>query len=664
MKRKDQIFSIEEIISLKSIGEPVINKNGTMVAYQMTSADWKEDKYVKELWLYDVANDKHVLIVGKNEEYMGSAKWSPDGKKLAALRKVGGQKDGKNQICIIDTKSMEINQVSFHEKSVSDFIWSSDNKGFYYLSESPNAKQKEERDKKFGKFTYIDEDKTNNSLFYLELKKGLDVAKSRYLLPEDLIKKNKKNSYYPSVLLSEGKNFYIHQIAASSDGSKIALTVAPSPLMEDYDELTLYLYDVRTKEFEEVVIEHFAGNVLFSPDSKQLCLSKQASWLHNNELYKYDLISKALSKIKTDIDEVVNITQWIDKGMILFYKDRTASKYSLLKATGDIEPILFDDRLYHDLHSSFDGKNIVYIVRSKGNLPELYVNEHLISKQSAVLKGRKIADKKMISWINGDGFEIEGVLSTPKGFDVNKKYPLLVIIHGGPTGTSYPFAVSDRLYPIESFVEQGYITMEPNYRGSAGYGDKFRSSNFKILGVGDYDDVITGVDYLIEKGYVNQDRIGVMGWSQGGYISAFCTTFSDRFKAISVGAGISNWETYYYNTDIPKFTKEYLDNVPFKDKAIYEKTSPMTHINKASTPTLIQHGSADARVPVANAHELYRALKELKLEPKMVIYENMGHGPTTPGLIRAINRQNLSWFNHHLLGEALDDYYLKDDKKK
>jgi dipeptidyl aminopeptidase/acylaminoacyl peptidase len=90
----------------------------------------------------------------------------------------------------------------------------------------------------------------------------------------------------------------------------------------------------------------------------------------------------------------------------------------------------------------------------------------------------------------------------------------------------------------------------------------------------------------------------------------------------------------------------------------------MTHINKASTSTLIQHGSADARVPVANAHELYRALKELKLEPKMVIYENMGHGPTTPGLIRAINRQNLSWFNHHLLGEELDDYYLKGDKKK
>ena len=155
-----------------------------------------------------------------------------------------------------------------------------------------------------------------------------------------------------------------------------------------------------------------------------------------------------------------------------------------------------------------------------------------------------------------------------------------------------------------------------------------------------------------------------MGWSQGGYISAFCTTFSDRFKAISVGAGISNWETYYYNTDIPKFTKEYLDDVPFKDKAIYEKTSPMTHINNAKTPTLIQHGSADARVPVANAQELYRALKELKLEPKMVIFENMGHGPSTPGIVRAINRQNLNWFCHHLLSQPLEDYYLHSDDDK
>lgn len=668
MKRKGRIFSIEEITSLKGVEEPVINKDGSKVAYHVTSTDWKADKYVKALWLYDVLSNTHTQIISPHENYIGSAKWSPDGKRLAMLQKTGDSKDCKAQIYVVDAKTLEKHQISAHEKGVSKYIWSSDSKGFYYLSVSPDAKKKEERDKKYGKFTYIDEDRQYNSLFYLTLKKGLDVLQSRYQLPEDLIKKSKKdkkNSFYPSVLLSEGKNFYMHQVTASPDGSKLALCVAPSPSMEDYEELTLYIYDIASKKYEEIEIDHFAGNVFFSPDSSKLCFSRQVTWLLNNELWIYDLKTKKTSKLMTSIDEVLYVTQWTQAGLVLFYQDKTVSKYVLLNENDEIVPVLYEpDKYYRYLNYTDDGKHMVYIERNRKNFFELVINGRRISNYSAALKGRKIAEKKMISWTNHDGVEIEGVLSTPEDFDESKKYPLLVIIHGGPTGTSYPMVVLDRLYPIEDFVEEGFITLEPNYRGSAGYGEKFRSSNFKNLGVGDYDDVITGVDHLIDLGYVDKDRIGVMGWSQGGYISAFCTTFSDRFKAISVGAGISNWETYYYNTDIPKFTKEYLDNVPFKDKAIYEKTSPMTHINNAKTPTLIQHGSADARVPVANAHELYRALKELKLEPKMVIYDNMGHGPSTPGLLRAISRQNLSWFCHHLLGQPLDDYYLKAEEKK
>jgi len=321
MKRKGRIFSIEEMISIKGIDEPIINKDGTKVAYQVTSTDWKEDRYVKELWLYDVISNKHMQIVGKQEEYMGSAKWSPDGKSLSMLLKFGGKKDSKNQIYILDIESMEKHQISDHDKGVTNYIWSPDGKGFYYLSSSPNAKKKEDRDKKYGKFTYIDEDRTHNSLFYIELKKGLNVFGSRYQLPGDLIiktKKDKKNPYYPSMLLSEEKKFYIHHITASADGSKLALTVAPSPTMEDYEDLTLYLYDVKSKSFDEIEIEHFAGNVLFSPDSNKLCFSRQESWLNNNELMIYNLKTKKISKIETKIDEVVRITQWTDKGMILF----------------------------------------------------------------------------------------------------------------------------------------------------------------------------------------------------------------------------------------------------------------------------------------------------------------------------------------------------------
>src|SRR6185312_8795446 len=188
-----------------------------------------------------------------------------------------------------------------------------------------------------------------------------------------------------------------------------------------------------------------------------------------------------------------------------------------------------------------------------------------------------------------------------------KKYPLLVVIHGGPTGIDTPTLAPDRYYPIERFVEKGALVLKPNYRGSAGYGGKFRALNVRNLGVGDYADVISGVDALIAKGFVDKDRLGSMGWSEGGYISAFITTSSDRFKAVSVGAGISDWMTYYANTDITPFTPQYLHATPWSEPAIYDKTSPIHYIENAKTPTLIQHGGSDHRVPIANGFELRQA---------------------------------------------------------
>ena len=176
-----------------------------------------------------------------------------------------------------------------------------------------------------------------------------------------------------------------------------------------------------------------------------------------------------------------------------------------------------------------------------------------------------------------------------------------MVIHGGPTGVDQPKRQPDAEYPIERFAAKGAVLLQVNYRGSAGYGEKFRSLNVRNLGVGDYQDVISGVDYLIGRGFIYRDRVGAMGWSQGGYISAFITCFSDRFKAVSVGAGISDWMTYYANTDITPFTRQYLKATPWDDPEIYRKTSPITYLKNARTPTLIQHVEVDKRVPIPNA---------------------------------------------------------------
>ncbi len=261
---------------------------------------------------------------------------------------------------------------------------------------------------------------------------------------------------------------------------------------------------------------------------------------------------------------------------------------------------------------SDDGKKIAYTGRNDNDLTEVYYGDFpfkgskKITTSSAQIKQWLVAKSEVISWKSEDGATIEGVLHKPENYDPQKKYPLLIVIHGGPTGISTPSPTPAYVYPMIQWLNKGALVLRPNYRGSAGYGEAFRSLNVKNLGVGDAWDVLSGIKSLEDKGLIDSDKVGAMGWSQGGYISAFLTTNSDKFKAISVGAGISNWMTYYVNTDIHPFTRQYLKATPWSDKAIYEKTSPMTNITNASTPTLIQHGEFDKRVPTANAYELFQ----------------------------------------------------------
>jgi len=221
-----------------------------------------------------------------------------------------------------------------------------------------------------------------------------------------------------------------------------------------------------------------------------------------------------------------------------------------------------------------------------------------------------------------------------------------------------------RTYPADIWVARGAVILKVNYRGSAGYGEKFRTLNVRNLGVGDAWDVISGVDSLIAKGFIDRSRVACMGWSQGGYISAFLTASSDRFVAISVGAGISDWATYYYNTDVTPFTINYLGNNPVEDPEIYKKTSPVSYIKSAKTPTLIQHGELDRRVPIANAYQLRQALEDRGVKVEMIVYKGFGHGISKPKAQRAVMQHNLGWFNHYIFNDPLPDFANPELPKK
>ena len=301
---------------------------------------------------------------------------------------------------------------------------------------------------------------------------------------------------------------------------------------------------------------------------------------------------------------------------------------------------------------------MAFIGSSASQLDEVYLMQTgqptiQLTHFTSEIKNWKLAQSEVIQWESKDGQVIEGVLMKPENYDPSKKHPLLVIIHGGPTGISVPAPIASYVYPVAQWLAKGALILMPNYRGSAGYGEAFRALNVRNLGVGDAWDVLSGVDELIGRGLVDADSMGCMGWSQGGYISAFLTTNTGRFKAISVGAGISDWMTYYVNTDIHPFTRQYLKATPWSDPEIYAKTSPISTIQQASTPTLIQHGEFDRRVPIANGYELYQGLQDVGVPVKMMVYKGFGHGITKPKERLAATWHNWQWFGKYIWGEEL-----------
>jgi dipeptidyl aminopeptidase/acylaminoacyl peptidase len=466
--------------------------------------------------------------------------------------------------------------------------------------------------------------------------------------------------------LTEGNTFSVGGFSWSPDGSKIAFSAQKDPDLISSDSEDLYVVSLSDKVVKKIVSTPGPdSDPKWSPDGKKIAFETAAGakyYYYTNVRIAVVPAEGGTPQILTEaFDEDPGMIGWGPDGIYFAASQKTsAHAFRLNPTTKAIEKLSAPEHLSAVSFSfSKDYKTVAYRAALENEYAEIFtasVNPWQAKKLTAMgdqLKGLTLAKREVISWKSADGTTIEGVLYTPSHLDLKKKYPLLVVIHGGPTGVDQPIVNADRYYPIERFVAKGALVLKPNYRGSAGYGEKFRALNVRNLGVGDYADVISGVDSLIAKGWVDKDRVGSMGWSQGGYISAFITASSDRFKAVSVGAGISDWSTYYVNTDITPFTRQYLHATPWEDAEVYKKTSPITYIAKARTPTLIQHGENDRRVPIPNAYELRQALEDRGVPVKMVVYKGFGHGITKPKQQRAVMEENEKWFGQYIWGESL-----------
>ena len=261
---------------------------------------------------------------------------------------------------------------------------------------------------------------------------------------------------------------------------------------------------------------------------------------------------------------------------------------------------------------------------------------------------------ELLTWESTDGFEIEGLLTYPVGYRPGDRVPLILNVHGGPAGVfSQSFTGSASIYMLQYFAQQGFAILRPNPRGSTGYGKEFRYANFQDWGYGDFRDLMSGVDHVIDMGVADPDRLLLMGWSYGGYMTSWAVTQTDRFKAASMGAGLPNLISMTTTTDIQDYLVGHMGVEFWEDYERYERHSAMYHIANVVTPTQVIHGANDLRVPFTQGQEFYRALDRRGVPTEMIVYPRTPHGPTEPKFLMDVTDRILTWFDKHVEREVV-----------
>ncbi len=628
--------TIDQNLNLHSASAPQISPDGKHVTYEVSKTNWEENAFETEVWVTAVSAPHNPYQLTSGKKSSSGARWSPDGGQIAFV----SDRDGKRQIYVISPMGGEARQVSKSESPVTAFKWMPDGKSLVYSAPDPDSKTMKDRKEKYGEFEIVKAEFTMTNLWM----QPLDGKATQ---------------------ITTATDSSVTGFSVSPDGKKVAFGAAANATPGYSGTSDVYVVDLGSKNVRKLVdMRGPDSNPIWSPDSSQVAFQTangaEFYFFANSRIAVVSAAGGTPRVLTATFDEDPQLIAWNQRGIFFEAREKTASYlFQLDPASGAAHRVgEHDSYAYSAISMTEDGSSATFIRATPTAFPEVFASPTdkfqpvALTTLGEQLKDFTLAKREVVSWKSKDGATIEGVLMKPADFDPKKKYPLLVVIHGGPTGIDQAVERQERNYPAELFVAKGAVILKPNYRGSAGYGEKFRELNVRNLGVGDAWDVLSGVDSLIAQGFVDPNRMGCMGWSQGGYISAFLTTSSDRFKAISVGAGISDWATYYVNTDITPFTRQYLKSTPWSDPEMYKKTSPITYVKQAKTPTLIQHGELDKRVPIPNGYELRQALEDNGVTVKMIVYKGFGHGIDKPKQQRAVMEHNLDWFSKYIWNEG------------
>lgn len=639
----DTIITPYNVVKIKSIGEVTLSPDGKLIAYTVIVPRDVNDEpgfAYRELYLMNSDGSNQRAYV-KGKVSVGNISFSPDGKLLAFTGRF--ENDKATQVYAIPVDGGEKFKLFESTENIIQFKFHPDGKRIFYTAQNPvPEKLKNLIRKGFNQIIY-EEDWQHISLYSynLETKKTEQVT----------------------------SDCTVFDFVVSNTGKYIAAAIAPRNLVDDsYMFKRIHLIDLIDYR-KELLIDNPGklGNFEFSPDDRNLVFNSAVDIYDpaSSSMYVIEIPNKGkkFSDLRNYSDKFEGTVTWVgwkDNQTLLFTAEEgvdlplseqglNSPKRKLITPKNTVvRRVIYDknSQNYYLVISRYNHPNEIYSFNEKKGFKRL-------TNVNPWLDNVKFAKQEEIRYSARDGLEITGVLIYPLNYEEGKRYPLIVNVHGGPESSDQNAWVTSYGSWGQMAAARGYFVFMPNYRASTGRGVEFSKMGQKDLGGKEFDDVIDGIDFLIAKGFVDKDRVGIGGGSYGGYFSAWAATkYSDRFAASVMFVGISNQISKRGTTDIP-FEDYYVHwrIWSWEDFDLVWDRSPLKYATNCNTPILILHGKDDPRVSVTQSMELYRALKTLNKVPvRLILYPGEGHGNarTQSRLDYAI--RTMEWF----------DFYVKD----
>jgi dipeptidyl aminopeptidase/acylaminoacyl peptidase len=610
-----KLLSALDLMKIAAVGGAKLSPGGTLIAYTVSETKMEKDKEwkaVTQVWVVPVTGGKARQYT-RGEKSATAPEWSPDGRLLGFLS--DREKDGERQVWMMMADGGEAWAVTAHKGGVSGFKFSPDGKQLLLSAADQPSKDEEDRKKVKDDTMVIDQD-----------------IKMIHLWRWDIEKKEEKR-------LTDGA-FTVSDPQWSPDGTRVSYTTRPTPKADDGSLSDIWVLTIASGEKKKLVGEAGSDDsARWSPDGKWIAYTggpDESGGVTQTNLYVAPAAGGTPKQLAAKFDLNVGTPVWSRDGRRIYFSTNVLEAielYFIDVATGEARQVSRRGASTGITDFTPDGKTFVGTVSSPGRPPEVYKANavfssfDLLTDHNSWLKDYALAETEVVKWKSKDGTEIEGLLTKPVGYEAGKKVPLLLNPHGGPTGSS----INNFNGTVQVLAANGFAVLQPNFRGSTGKSLAFAQANKNTWGKGDYEDCMTGVDAMIASGVADPDRLGAFGWSYGGYLTFWILTQTDRFKAVSPGAGLSNIYSMYSQNDIQRYLRWfYSDKAPWDATELYWGRSPMNYVKNVKTPTMIMHGQVDTRVPIAQAQEFYMALKEMKVPVEFVVYPRENHGFTEP----------------------------------